>query len=109
MTELKSFGSPPPAVINVVAAVMVLLAPNGRVPRDRSWAKAKLMMSKVDPFLDSLINYEKENIHPNIITALEPYLKVRICLELCILSIILLFNSISQIPSANFLKLNLSY
>ena len=76
LTELKSFGSPPPAVINVVAAVMVLLAPNGRVPRDRSWAKAKLMMSKVDPFLDSLINYEKENIHPNIITAIEPYLKV---------------------------------
>ena len=27
--------------------------------------------------VDSLINYEKENIHPNIIAAIEPYLKVR--------------------------------
>ena len=76
LTELKSFGSPPPAVINVLSAVMVLLAnPPHKIPKDRSWAKAKQMMAKVDPFLDSLINYEKENIHPNIIVALEPYLK----------------------------------
>ena len=47
LTELKSFGSPPPAVINVTAAVMVLLAHNGKIPKDRSWAKAKVMMSKV--------------------------------------------------------------
>ena len=33
------------------------------------------MMAKVDPFLESLIHYEKENIHPNIIIALDPYLK----------------------------------
>ena len=51
LTELKSFGSPPPAVINVTAAVMVLFATNGKIPKDRSWAKAKAMMSKVDPFL----------------------------------------------------------
>ena len=75
LTELKSFGSPPPAVINVLSAVVVLMSNNGRVPKDRSWAKAKIMMAKVDPFLESLIHYEKENIHPNIITALEPYLK----------------------------------
>ena len=70
LTELKSFGSPPPAVINVTGAVMVLLAPNGKIPKDRSWLKAKNMMSKVDPFLESLIAYDKEHIHPNIITAI---------------------------------------
>ena len=75
LTELKSFGSPPPAVINCTAAVMVLLAPNGKVPKDRSWMKAKNMMSKVDHFLDGLITYDKEHIHPNIITALDPYLR----------------------------------
>lgn len=32
-------------------------------------------LSQIDQFLDSLVQYEKENIHPNIITALEPYLK----------------------------------
>lgn len=31
LTELKSFGSPPPAVVKVVAGVMVLLAPGGKV------------------------------------------------------------------------------
>ena len=47
LTELKSFGSPPSAVVNVTAAVMVLLAHNGKIPKDRSWAKAKVMMAKV--------------------------------------------------------------
>lgn len=42
MTELKSFGSPPGAVTNVTAAVMVLLAPNGKIPKDRSWKAAKV-------------------------------------------------------------------
>lgn len=44
LTELKSFGSPPGAVTNVTAAVMVLLAPAGKVPKDRSWKAAKVYM-----------------------------------------------------------------
>lgn len=44
LTELKSFGSPPGAVTNVTAAVMVLLAPGGKVPKDRSWKAAKVFM-----------------------------------------------------------------
>ncbi|KAG8321107.1 hypothetical protein J6590_052483 [Homalodisca vitripennis] len=75
LTELKSFGSPPGAVTNVTAAVMVLLAPNGKIPKDRSWKAAKIVMAKVDAFLDSLINYDKENIHPEIMKAIQPYLK----------------------------------
>ncbi|XP_070581054.1 dynein beta chain, ciliary-like isoform X2 [Ptychodera flava] len=74
LTELKSFGSPPAAVVNVVAGVMVLLAPNGKVPKDRSWKAGKVMMGKVDAFLDSLINYDKENIHENCLKAIRPYL-----------------------------------
>nr|CAD7428767.1 unnamed protein product [Timema monikensis] len=42
LTELKSFGSPPGAVTNVTAAVMVLLAPGGKIPKDRSWKSAKV-------------------------------------------------------------------
>lgn len=75
LTELKSFGSPPGAVTNCTAAVMVLLAPNGKIPKDRSWKAAKITMAKVDQFLDTLINYDKENIHPEIIKAIQPYLK----------------------------------
>lgn len=44
LTELKSFGSPPGAVTNVTAAVMVLLAPNGKIPKDRSWKAAKVII-----------------------------------------------------------------
>ncbi|XP_077979817.1 dynein beta chain, ciliary-like [Glandiceps talaboti] len=74
LTELKSFGSPPAAVVNVVAGVMVLLAPNGKVPKDRSWKAGKIMMGKVDAFLDQLVNYDKENIHENSQKAIKPYL-----------------------------------
>ena len=76
LTELKSFGSPPPAVLMVTEAVMVLLAKNGKIPKDKSWSACKSgPMAKVDAFLDSLVNYEKENIHPNILTAIEVYIK----------------------------------
>ncbi|XP_077101765.1 dynein axonemal heavy chain 9 [Siphateles boraxobius] len=75
LTELKSFGAPVAAVTNVTAAVMVLAAPGGRVPKDRSWKAAKVMMAKVDAFLDSLINFKKENIHENCLKAIKPYLQ----------------------------------
>ena len=63
-------------ILIIFILIQVLLAsPPHKIPKDRSWAKAKVMMAKVDPFLESLIHYEKENIHPNIIIALDPYLK----------------------------------
>lgn len=74
LTELKSFGKPPAAVVNVTAAVMVLKAPANKIPKDRSWNNAKVMMGKVDQFLDSLINFDKENIHSSNLTAIRPYL-----------------------------------
>ncbi|XP_052825334.1 dynein beta chain, ciliary isoform X1 [Octopus bimaculoides] len=75
LTEMKSFGSPPAAVINVASAVMVLLAPDGRIPADRSWKAAKAtVMSKVDSFLTNLKEYNKENIHENCRKAIQPYL-----------------------------------
>ncbi|MEQ2239822.1 Dynein heavy chain 9, axonemal [Ilyodon furcidens] len=75
LTELKSFGSPVAAVTNVTAAVMVLTAPGGKVPKDRNWKAAKVMMAKVDTFLDSLINFNKENIPEACLKAIRPYLQ----------------------------------
>lgn len=72
---MKSFGSPVVAVTNVTAAVMVLMATGGRVPKDRSWKAAKVMMAKVDTFLDSLINFNKENIPESCLKAIQPYLQ----------------------------------
>ncbi|XP_067164604.1 dynein axonemal heavy chain 9 [Apteryx mantelli] len=75
LTELRSFGSPPSAVSNVTAAVMVLMAPGGKIPKDRSWKAARVTMARVDGFLDSLIKFNKENIHENCLKALQPYLQ----------------------------------
>lgn len=74
LTELKSFGKPPAAVINVMAAVMVLRATANKIPKDRSWNSSKVMMSKVDQFLESLIHFDKENIHESNLVAIKPYL-----------------------------------
>ncbi|XP_034410206.1 dynein heavy chain 11, axonemal [Cyclopterus lumpus] len=62
LTELKAFPNPPVAVVNVAAAVMVLLAPCGRVPKDRSWKAARAFMGKVDDFLQALVSYDKEHV-----------------------------------------------
>ncbi|CAK1583483.1 unnamed protein product [Parnassius mnemosyne] len=75
LTELKSFGSPPDAVVNVTAAVLVLFSKKGKLPKDRSWKACKLMMAKVDQFLNDLVYYDKENIHPDIVKAVQPYIK----------------------------------
>lgn len=53
LTELKSFGSPPGAVTNVTAAVMVLMAPGGKIPKDRSWKAAKVCKPQCQCFLRS--------------------------------------------------------
>ncbi|XP_054638441.1 dynein axonemal heavy chain 11 isoform X2 [Dunckerocampus dactyliophorus] len=71
LTELKAFPNPPPAVINVAAAVMVLLAPRGRVPKDRSWKAARAFMGKVDDFLQALVSYDKEHIHESCLNVVK--------------------------------------
>lgn len=41
LTELKSFGTPPQAVINVCAAVLILFSTR-KLPKDRSWKACKV-------------------------------------------------------------------
>nr|XP_012153585.1 PREDICTED: dynein beta chain, ciliary-like [Megachile rotundata] len=74
LTELKSFGTPPPQVAMVAEAVLVLFAPKGKIPKDRSWKACKAMMGSADQFLSSLRNYDKENIHPEVVKAIQPYI-----------------------------------
>ena len=73
LTELKSFGAPAPSIVNVTAAVMCLLS-KGKVPKDKSWKACKVMMAKVDQFLQDLIDYDKENIPDANLKAVQPYL-----------------------------------
>ncbi|XP_033960741.1 dynein axonemal heavy chain 11 [Pseudochaenichthys georgianus] len=62
LTELRTFPNPPAIVTNVSAAVLVLLSPQGRIPKDHSWKASKMVMSKVDDFLQALVNFDKEHI-----------------------------------------------
>ncbi|XP_031327312.1 dynein beta chain, ciliary-like [Photinus pyralis] len=74
LTELKSFGTPPPAVVNVTAAVLVLFS-KGKIPKDRSWKECKMMMGKADQFLNDLIYYDKEHMSPEVVKVTQEYLK----------------------------------
>ncbi|KAG8432457.1 hypothetical protein GDO86_016919 [Hymenochirus boettgeri] len=71
LTELRTFPNPPVAVTNVTAAVLVLLSPHGKIPKDRSWKAAKVLMSKVDEFLQNLVTFEKERIPDATVKALK--------------------------------------
>ena len=74
LSELKAFAQPPPAVLMVTSACIVLLAPSNKIPKDRSWKSCKTIMGKVDQFLDSLIHYDKENIGENNLKEVQRYL-----------------------------------
>lgn len=74
LTELKSFGTPPDTVLMVVQAVLVLFSPKGKIPKDRSWKVCRVLMGSVDAFLSDLRNYDKENIHPEVVKAIQPYI-----------------------------------
>lgn len=72
LTELKSFGSPPEIVVKVCAAVLVLFS-KGKIPKDRSWKMCKLMMNKVDEFLNNLTHFDKDNIPTEVIKEINLY------------------------------------
>ncbi|KAJ8974477.1 hypothetical protein NQ317_016131 [Molorchus minor] len=57
---------------------MVLFSKKGKIPpvKARGWKEAKQMMGKVDQFLSDLINYDKDNIHPDVVKAVTEYLKI---------------------------------
>ena len=74
LTELKSFGKPPPICVTVVTAVVMLLSPSNKVPKKVTWNDGKNFMGKVDQFLDSLIHFDKENIGDANRKAVDPYL-----------------------------------
>jgi len=74
LTEMKAFANPPAGVLLVASAVIVLLAPQGKVPKDRSWKAIKALMSNVDKFLEQLKTYDKDNIHENCRKECQVYL-----------------------------------
>ncbi|XP_007888401.2 dynein axonemal heavy chain 11-like [Callorhinchus milii] len=75
LTELRTFPNPHAVVTNVMAAVQVLLAPNGKIPKDRSWKTSKIYLNKVDEFIQAIGNFDKEHIpEATVKTIREEYL-----------------------------------
>ena len=75
LTELKSFGRPPPIVVKVVSAVMLLIAPSNKILKDTSRNAGKNYMGKLDQFLEQLFHFDKENIQDPNRKTVEPYLQ----------------------------------
>mmetsp|Transcript_10755 Transcript_10755/g.40251 ORF Transcript_10755/g.40251 Transcript_10755/m.40251 type:complete len:4525 (-) Transcript_10755:51-13625(-) len=76
LTEMRSFGNPPSAVVNVMCAVIILLSTK-KVPKQKelTWAAAQKAMSKgAEKFLQELKEYNKENIPDATVKAVRPYL-----------------------------------
>ncbi|XP_050529246.1 dynein beta chain, ciliary-like [Daktulosphaira vitifoliae] len=76
LSELKKFPSPSTQVINVCAAVLVLLTPDtpAKIPKDRSWKACQAMMATADGFLRALVNYNKEKMRADVVKAIQPYI-----------------------------------
>ena len=68
---VRSLPAPPKAVVKVLASVMVLQSPAGRLKRDVSWAAAKKTMKDVNRFMESLREFKKDEIPPENIRELE--------------------------------------
>ncbi|KAK9886614.1 hypothetical protein WA026_017536 [Henosepilachna vigintioctopunctata] len=75
LTELKSFTQPPEAVVSVCAAVLVLFSKKGKIPKERGWKECKMLMGKVDQFMNDLVNYDKENMQPEVVKVVQEYVK----------------------------------
>ena len=60
--ELRSFNTPAPEIVSVLAACMVLTAPAGKIPKDLSWPAAKKFMGDLNAFLNGLLTFDKDNI-----------------------------------------------
>jgi len=69
--EMKSLATPPPEVADVAAAVMILTAPKGVIPKDVSWGASKKMMNAVDKFLQMLQTFDRDNIPEICVSTLE--------------------------------------
>jgi dynein heavy chain len=66
--EMKAFNNPPEMVKFTLEAVCILLD----VKPD--WGEAKRLLSQMD-FMDTLRNYDKDNINPKVIKKVEKYFK----------------------------------
>eukprot|EP01084_Bolivina_argentea_P249861 418441_1 len=68
VTEVKSYAKPPPIVVSVMSAVMILLK------QDTSWLSAKKALSDAN-FLLKLKEYDKDSISSSILKKISKYTK----------------------------------
>jgi dynein heavy chain len=72
LTELKSLPKPPAGVDKVTTACLIMI--DGEF-KNHKWDRAKKMMSKVDAFKESLLNYQGESIPDKVIDKITPIIQ----------------------------------
>ena len=74
ISELRAFVRPAPGIVDVVAAVMVLTSPPGRLRRDLRWVTGRKFMAKTDTFLALLYDFDRDAIPEENLEAVAPLL-----------------------------------
>ena len=69
ISEMKNYGSPPADLVMVFDAICILLG------KKTGWAEAKQLMNNPAAFLDSLRNYDKDNISSKLHKKIKEYIK----------------------------------
>lgn len=66
---MKSFATPPPDVVQVMSAVMILLG------FETSWKSVKKVLGNTMPFINSLKSFDCENVSAKKLNELKKYTK----------------------------------
>lgn len=70
IVEMKSYPKPPEELVMVIGAVCVLFK------KTESWDEGKKMMNEPKKFLESLMDYKKDNIPDKIVKKVRKYIKM---------------------------------
>jgi dynein heavy chain len=72
---MKSFNTPKEEILDIGAAVMILTAdPKKGPPKNVVWPDVKKRMQNVTGFINELMSFDRENIPPQNIIAIKPYI-----------------------------------
>jgi len=70
IVEMKSYPTPPNELVMVIGAVCVLF------DKKENWDEGKKLMNEPKKFLESLMEYDKDNIAEKIVKKVRKYIKM---------------------------------
>jgi dynein heavy chain len=74
LNEMKGFAKPPPLVMVTMEAVSILLGEKLGKDETKNWSQSQKILQRGGKLLDELKGYDKDNIPPEFLKKLQPYL-----------------------------------